>query len=59
VSGLKQNIIANYASQIYVAIIGIVLLPMYLKYMGVVAWLVSFLDENDVVVGNVHGVVTR
>jgi len=40
---LKQNIIANYASQIYVSIIGIALLPMYIKYMGSEAYgLVGF-----------------
>jgi len=40
---LKQNIIANYASQIYVTIIGIALLPMYIKYMGSEAYgLVGF-----------------
>jgi len=30
----RQNVIANYASQIYVTLIGILLLPMYIKYMG-------------------------
>lgn len=40
---LRQNIIANYASQIYVTIIGIALLPMYIKYMGSEAYgLVGF-----------------
>ena len=42
-SHLKKNIIANYASQIYVAIIGIALLPLYIKYMGSEAYgLVGF-----------------
>lgn len=31
---LKRNIIASYFSQIYVALIGIVVLPLYLKNMG-------------------------
>lgn len=31
---LKINIFANYVSQIYVAAIGILLLPLYIKYMG-------------------------
>ena len=31
---LKKNILANYASQIYVTLIGIVMLPMYIKYLG-------------------------
>ena len=31
---LKRNIIANYTSQIYVTLIGILMLPMYIKYMG-------------------------
>lgn len=31
---LKKNIAANYASQIYVTIIGIVLVPFYIQYMG-------------------------
>ena len=40
---LKHNILANYASQIYVTLIGIVMLPLYLKYMGAEAYgLVGF-----------------
>ncbi len=40
---LKRNILANYVSQIYVVIIGIVMLPLYLKYMGAEAYgLVGF-----------------
>lgn len=40
---LKKNIIASYISQVYVAIIGIALLPMYIKYMGSEAYgLVGF-----------------
>ncbi len=40
---LKNNILANYASQIYVTIIGIALLPLYIKYMGSEAYgLVGF-----------------
>jgi O-antigen/teichoic acid export membrane protein len=35
---LKQNILSNYASQIYVTLIGIVLVPLYLKYMGTEAY---------------------
>jgi O-antigen/teichoic acid export membrane protein len=35
---LKKNILANYISQIYVAVIGIVMLPFYLKYMGTEAY---------------------
>jgi O-antigen/teichoic acid export membrane protein len=31
---LKRNILANYASQFYVIIIGIVMVPLYIKYMG-------------------------
>ncbi|MDT8922064.1 oligosaccharide flippase family protein [Pseudomonas taiwanensis] len=31
---LKKNIIANYVSQIYVALIGVLILPIYIKYMG-------------------------
>lgn len=39
----KQNIIANYVSQIYVTVVGIALLPMYIKYMGSEAYgLVGF-----------------
>ncbi|QTE92135.1 lipopolysaccharide biosynthesis protein [Shewanella algae] len=42
-SSLKKNIIYNYISQIYVTLIGIVLLPLYIKYMGVEAYgLVGF-----------------
>jgi len=40
---LKRNILANYASQIYVTLVGIVMLPMYIKYMGAEAYgLVGF-----------------
>jgi len=31
---LKRNILANYLSQVYVTLIGIVMLPIYIKYMG-------------------------
>ena len=41
--GFKKNILANYISQIYVTIIGIVMVPVYLKYMGAEAYgLVGF-----------------
>lgn len=40
---LKRNIFANYASQIYVTLIGIVMLPFYIQYMGAEAYgLVGF-----------------
>jgi hypothetical protein len=40
---LKRNIFANYASQIYVALIGIVIVPLYVRYMGAEAYgLVGF-----------------
>lgn len=40
---LKKNIIANYASQLYAAGIGILILPLYIKYMGAEAYgLVGF-----------------
>lgn len=40
---LKRNILANYAAQIYVTLVGILILPMYLKYMGAEAYgLVGF-----------------
>lgn len=40
---LKKNIIANYISQIYVTIIGILMVPLYIKYMGADAYgLVGF-----------------
>lgn len=31
---LKRNILASYVSQIYVTVIGIVMVPMYVRYMG-------------------------
>lgn len=34
VMSLKTNIIASYISQIYVMVVGIVMLPLYIKYMG-------------------------
>jgi O-antigen/teichoic acid export membrane protein len=40
---LKQNIIANYVSQFYVTLTGIVMLPVYIKYLGAEAYgLVGF-----------------
>ncbi|WP_412499852.1 oligosaccharide flippase family protein [Shewanella chilikensis] len=40
---LKKNIFVNYISQIYVTLIGILLLPFYIKYMGSEAYgLVGF-----------------
>ncbi|HEC26264.1 MAG TPA: polysaccharide biosynthesis protein [Gammaproteobacteria bacterium] len=40
---LKNNITVNYASQIYVTLIGILMLPMYIRYMGAEAYgLVGF-----------------
>lgn len=40
---LTRNILANYASQIYVTFIGIFIFPIYLKYMGAEAYgLVGF-----------------
>ncbi|MDO8310642.1 MAG: oligosaccharide flippase family protein, partial [Sideroxyarcus sp.] len=40
---LKKNIIANYLSQLYVTLIGIVMVPVYIKYMGAEAYgLVGF-----------------
>jgi O-antigen/teichoic acid export membrane protein len=39
----KRNIIANYASQLYVTGVGILILPLYIKYMGAEAYgLVGF-----------------
>lgn len=31
---LKRNILASYASQIYVTLAGLLILPVYLQYMG-------------------------
>lgn len=40
---LKRNVISSYVSQIYVTVIGIVMVPMYVKYMGAEAYgLVGF-----------------
>jgi O-antigen/teichoic acid export membrane protein len=40
---LKQNILFSYASQIYVTLIGIVMVPFYVKHMGTEAYgLVGF-----------------
>ncbi len=46
---LKKNIFASYASQIYVTLIGIVILPLYVKYMGAEAYgLVGFFSMLQV-----------
>jgi O-antigen/teichoic acid export membrane protein len=40
---IRRNIVANYVGQLYAALIGILLVPMYLRYMGVEAYgLVGF-----------------
>lgn len=40
---LKKNILANYISQLYVTGVGILILPLYIKYMGAEAYgLVGF-----------------
>jgi O-antigen/teichoic acid export membrane protein len=40
---LKKNILANYAGQMYVAVVGVVMVPFYLRYLGVEAYgLVGF-----------------
>lgn len=40
---LRKNILANYLSQFYVTLIGIVMIPVYIRYMGVEAYgLVGF-----------------
>jgi len=40
---IKRNILANYVGQFYVTLIGIIMVPMYVKYMGAEAYgLVGF-----------------
>src|SRR5258705_6676218 len=40
---LKRNILSSYASQFYVTVIGIIMVPTYVKYMGAEAYgLVGF-----------------
>ncbi len=40
---LRRNILASYATQIYVTLVGILILPLYLKHMGAEAYgLVGF-----------------
>ncbi len=40
---LKRNILANYLSQLYVTAVGIVIVPLYIRYMGAEAYgLVGF-----------------
>lgn len=40
---LRRNILANYASQLYVTAAGIIMVPMYIQYMGAEAYgLVGF-----------------
>lgn len=42
-SSLKLNVLASYASQIYLIVISIAILPIYMKYMGAEAYgLVGF-----------------
>lgn len=40
---LSRNIAANYAAQIYVSLVGIVVIPLYIRFMGAEAYgLVGF-----------------
>lgn len=40
---LKKNILANYASQLYVTAVGMIMVPLYIRYMGAEAYgLVGF-----------------
>lgn len=40
---LKRNVVANYASQIYVTLVGLIMVPIYLRFMGAEAYgLVGF-----------------
>lgn len=42
-TSLKKNVLANYVGQIYLSLIGVLMLPMYVKYMGAEAFgLVGF-----------------
>ena len=42
-ASLRRDIAVNYASQVYAALIGIAMVPLYLKYMGIEAYgLVGF-----------------
>lgn len=46
---LKRNILANYASQIYVTGVSVVMVPLYIKYMGAEAYgLVGFFSMLQV-----------
>ena len=45
---LRQVVFASYASQTYTAIIGIALIPLYLRYLGAEAFgLVGVLRGNS------------
>ncbi|MYM82945.1 oligosaccharide flippase family protein [Duganella sp. FT50W] len=35
---IKQNIVANYASQLYATLVSIVMVPIYIRYVGVEAY---------------------
>src|SRR2546426_8288239 len=40
---IKRNTVANYASQMYITLVGIVMVPVYVKYMGTEAFgLIAF-----------------
>jgi O-antigen/teichoic acid export membrane protein len=49
---LRRNVIANYASQIYVTLVGIVVVPIYLRHMGSEAYgLVGFFASIQALFG--------
>lgn len=42
-SSLKRNILANYASQLYVTLLGLAMVPVYIRFMGMEAYgLIAF-----------------
>ena len=42
---LKKNVIANYLGQAWAALMGLVFVPVYIRYLGVEAWgLVGFMS---------------
>lgn len=48
----KKNIVANYFSQIYVSVVGIIILPLYIKHMGAEAYgLIGFFSMMQALFG--------
>ncbi|MGD0340085.1 MAG: oligosaccharide flippase family protein [Bacteroidales bacterium] len=52
VNPLKGNIVANYAGSIWQALMGLIFIPLYIKFLGIEAWgLIGFFATIQIIFG--------